>query len=110
MSTVRKSKSRKNDLPKALSACDLRDKVLSSKVLLERHKKQIHLKPEGYVCIYCMYKTKNKKNLTRHTEHAHLGIKHECPTCGLFYASKSSLYMHSKVHSDERPFVLHGVW
>jgi len=91
---------------KKQSSCDMCDKVFRSLHQLKRHKRQQHARLEEYSCDYCGYKTKSNKNLQRHIENSHLGgIKYSCPTCGLLYASKSSLYMHSKVHSDERPFV-----
>jgi len=86
-------------------ACNECGKVLLSLQLLKRHIRNVHTNSNKFTCDYCEYKTNNSRNLKRHTDHSHLGICFQCPTCDAMLASKSSLFIHSQKHKDDRPWI-----
>lgn len=89
-------------------SCDQCSHTASTKTSIERHMKQIHLKPSSslFICATCT-KTFAKKNILQAHEKIHLLQRptFECSQCNKVLSSKTAVANHIKwFHKEDRDF------
>jgi len=85
-------------------SCDVCGKSLSNSRLLRAHKNAIHLKARAYLCNFCGHNTTSQSSLRIHLRQ-HTGEKpFSCSECNYCTADHNSLRRHRMKHSGEKKY------
>lgn len=86
-----------------ISKCNICDKIMKNKSLLERHMNEIHLKPKNFDCDLCDRTFKSEKLMTHHITVSHLKLnKPKCELCNYTFANNQKLMQHSADQCQKR--------
>lgn len=85
--------------------CDICGKVLSSKVGVELHKKNVHVNlSRDHVCETCGAAFKTKDVLRSHFRTHSEERKFKCEVCNKAFKSRCTLTTHSRMHGNSDPY------
>lgn len=91
--------------PKPKFQCNICKKRFSTKALVNKHVKEVHL-DKKYVCDVesCGKTFKSKRGKQGHMELHVTNGKYKCEICGKTFGTMQTLTNHKSTHSDEKPY------
>ncbi|KAK7815766.1 hypothetical protein U0070_025226 [Myodes glareolus] len=86
--------------------CDTCGQTFANRCNLKSHQRHVHSSERHFPCELCAKKFKRKKDVKRHVLQVHEGggERHRCDLCGKGLSSKTSLRMHERTHTGDRPY------
>lgn len=86
--------------------CDTCGQTFANRCNLKGHQRHVHSSERHFPCELCAKKFKRKKDVKRHVLQVHEGggERHRCDLCGKGLSSKTSLRMHERTHTGDRPY------
>jgi len=106
MGKKRKKYKERTKIPKQdkIYKCDICSLILKTKDILTKHTKR-HLNENSFKCPHCPSTFNAEMNLKRHVKRTHEGIKEFlCRFCPKEFWCSSTLKVHERVHTNERPY------
>ncbi|XP_019903405.1 zinc finger protein 271 isoform X2 [Esox lucius] len=77
--------------------------AFTNEMKLRNHMLNVHRKPQ-HPCSQCDKCYGEKRTLVSHVKTCHSGVRYPCARCAKTFTSASSLTIHERIHSQQKPF------
>ncbi|KAJ7997527.1 hypothetical protein DPEC_G00229940 [Dallia pectoralis] len=77
--------------------------AFTNEMKLRNHMLNVHSKPQ-HPCSQCDKCYGEKRTLVSHVKTCHSGVRYPCARCAKTFTSASSLTIHERIHSQQKPF------